>query len=118
MSLRSTAIPAGYRGPSQRVLDVHPGRPDTDASHSRLMGVTMNKVLAAAGACAVALGVGLLGGVPASAAPHGIAATIPVHFSFEAGETPENAVPEPDGGFDVSFSVAREIARVGLDGRR
>jgi sugar lactone lactonase YvrE len=78
----------------------------------------MNKPLITAGALALALGVGLLGGLPASAVPHGVEATIPVHFSFAAGETPENAVPEPNGAVDVSFSVAREIAQVSLDGRR
>ena len=78
----------------------------------------MNKLLTGASALAVALGVGAPSGLLASDAPHGVAVTIPVHFSFQAGETPENAVLEPSGDFDVSFSVAREIARVGLDGRQ
>jgi hypothetical protein len=78
----------------------------------------MNKLLTSASALALALGVGLPGGVPASGAPHAVAITIRVHFSFQAGETPENAALEPNGDFDVSFSVAREIARVSLDGRQ
>jgi sugar lactone lactonase YvrE len=80
------------------------------------MGVTMNKLLPVAGALAVALGIGLPSHGPASGAPDGV--SIPVHFSFQTGETPENAALEPTGAFDVSFSVAREIARVTLDGRR
>jgi len=78
----------------------------------------MNKFLTGASALAMALGVGLPGVVPASGAPHPGAVAVPVHFSFRAGETPENAALEPDGDFDVSFSVAREIARVSLDGRQ
>jgi sugar lactone lactonase YvrE len=78
----------------------------------------MTKLLPVAGALAMALGIGLPGHGPTSGAPDGGAITIPVHFSFQAGETPENAALEPNGDFDVSFSVAREIARVTLDGRR
>jgi sugar lactone lactonase YvrE len=78
----------------------------------------MNMLLTSASAVVLAFGSALPGGGPASAAAHGAAAAVVVHFSFQAGETPENAAPEPDGDFDVSFSVAREIARVGLDGRR
>ena len=78
----------------------------------------MKKLLNTASALAAALGIGLPGGMPAPGVPHGAAPTIAVHFSFQAGETPENAVLEPNGEFDVSFSVAREIARVSLDGRR
>lgn len=80
----------------------------------------MNKLLTSASALAVTLALTPpCGAASAPATPHDkAAATILVHFSFQAGETPENAAPEPNGDFDVSFSVAREIARVGPDGRR
>jgi sugar lactone lactonase YvrE len=78
----------------------------------------MNMLLPVAGALAMALGVGLPGLASASGGPRGVAVTIAAHFSYQTGETPENAALEPNGDFDVSFSVAREIARVTLDGRR
>jgi sugar lactone lactonase YvrE len=78
----------------------------------------MNKLMTAASVLAATLGVGVPGGAPVPGTPHSVATTIPVHFSFQAGETPENAALEPNGDFDVSFSVAREIARVSLDGRQ
>jgi len=45
-------------------------------------------------------------------APH-----IAAHFDLASGQTPENGVLEPDGSLDVTFSVARQVVRVGVDGR-
>ncbi|MEV7045552.1 hypothetical protein [Amycolatopsis sp. NPDC051061] len=53
--------------------------------------------------------------VPAEAAPHS-PARIEAHFDFASGQTPENAALEPDGGLDVTFSLSRQIARIGTDG--
>ncbi|MFI6464038.1 hypothetical protein [Streptomyces sp. NPDC050538] len=57
----------------------------------------------------------------AAATPSGGAAAqvahVAAHFDLAKGQTPENGALEPDGSLDVTFSVARQVARVGIDGR-
>jgi hypothetical protein len=43
-------------------------------------------------------------------------ARVAVHFDLAGGQQPENIALEPDGGVDLSFAAARQIARVGSDG--
>ncbi len=43
-------------------------------------------------------------------------ARIVAHFDLTEGQTPENAATAPDGSLDVTFSVARQVARVDADG--
>lgn len=74
------------------------------------------------GAATVVAAACMIGGMtsPASAAgdvltlsgPHIVA-----HFDLSAGQTPENIAVEPTGAADISFSVADEVARVGLGGQ-
>jgi sugar lactone lactonase YvrE len=47
----------------------------------------------------------------ALADPHIVA-----HFDVAAGRTPENIALEPDGSADLTFAVARQVARVDPDG--
>ncbi|MEU1628498.1 hypothetical protein ABZ746_24905 [Streptomyces sp. NPDC020096] len=77
----------------------------------------MKKLLAAVSVLALAAGIGTLGSVPmAAAAAPGAAVRFAAHFDFSQGQTPENVTQEPDGGLDVTFSVARQVARVGTNG--
>jgi hypothetical protein len=39
------------------------------------------------------------------------------HFDLAAGQMPENIALEPDGSTDLSFSAARQIARISRDGQ-
>jgi sugar lactone lactonase YvrE len=84
---------------------------------------SMKKSLAAAGVLALAVGV-LAGPAAVSAAARtrasggGACVRIAAHFDFRKGRTPENLALEPDGAVDVTFSVARQVARVDLDGAR
>ncbi|MFE2288598.1 hypothetical protein ACFXDJ_31085 [Streptomyces sp. NPDC059443] len=41
---------------------------------------------------------------------------IVAHFDFAAGQTPENIVLEPDGSADLTFAIARQVARVSRHG--
>jgi len=42
---------------------------------------------------------------------------IVAHFDYADGQAPENITLLPDGSADISLSLAREIAHVGLDGK-
>jgi hypothetical protein len=78
--------------------------------------VTLKRLLTAA--FALALGAaGILGSGSASAADPGCGPGFVACFDRAGGQTPENIVGEPDGAFDVTFSLAGQVARVGLDGR-
>jgi hypothetical protein len=46
-----------------------------------------------------------------------ISPRIVAHFDLAAGQTPENAVVEPDGSTDVTFAMANQVAHVGRDGK-
>ncbi|WP_156178533.1 hypothetical protein [Saccharothrix sp. ST-888] len=52
----------------------------------------------------------------AAAAVPGAAVRFAAHFDLSRGQTPENVTQEPDGDLDVTFSVSRQVARVGADG--
>lgn len=41
---------------------------------------------------------------------------IAAHFDLASGQTPENAVVEPDGAADVTLAEANQVARVGRNG--
>jgi hypothetical protein len=74
----------------------------------------MNSKLFGAAALAVAAALAFTS-VPAEAAQHSCI-RIEAHFDFAKGQTPENAALEPDGGLDVTFSLSRQVARIGTDG--
>ncbi|MEV6012752.1 hypothetical protein AB0M29_38990 [Streptomyces sp. NPDC051976] len=80
----------------------------------------MNKKLSPAALTIATVVIGTLGlaSVPAAATRPGRAAAVHVaaHFDLASGQTPENGVLEPDGSLDVTFSVARQVARVDPDG--
>jgi sugar lactone lactonase YvrE len=80
-------------------------------SHHTFPGATLKKLAARATALALTLGVAAaFGSASASAAARPVDAT---HFAdFSSGETPENIAAEPDGSVDVTFSLARQVARV------
>ncbi|WP_203823706.1 hypothetical protein [Actinoplanes palleronii] len=40
-----------------------------------------------------------------------------VHFDLAAGQMPENIVPDRDGGVDVTFAGARQVARIDNQGK-
>ena len=61
------------------------------------------------------LAVGWPGSATAATAPLSHA-RIAQHFDLADGRMPENIAVEPDGSVDLSFSAARQIARVGRDG--
>jgi hypothetical protein len=42
---------------------------------------------------------------------------IVAHLDLAAGQQPENITLQPDGRADVTFATARQVARIGLDGR-
>jgi hypothetical protein len=50
--------------------------------------------------------------VPAASASVRASPRIVAHFDFAAGQTPENAVVEPDGSADVTFAMANQVAHV------
>ncbi|WP_441248586.1 hypothetical protein [Kitasatospora sp. McL0602] len=59
----------------------------------------------------------LLAASPAVAvAPPLSAPRIAAHFDLAQGQQPENIAVEPDGSADLTFSFARQIARVSTDG--
>lgn len=90
--------------------------------------------LASAGAGAAALVLVALtctapaSAAPASAAPAPVRAVDPpsafslsdprviAHFDFAAGQTPENIALEPDGSANLTFALARQVARVDTHG--
>lgn len=78
----------------------------------------MSKRMSRIGVAAVVAAMTAVGfaSLPATAAP-ATNARIGAHFDLVAGQTPENATTEPDSSLDVTFSVARQVARVGRDGR-
>jgi sugar lactone lactonase YvrE len=71
----------------------------------------------------------LLTAAPASASPALVASAaaadadgvFPVgftaHFDLSAGQTPENVAAEPDGSLNITFALARQVARVDPAGR-
>jgi hypothetical protein len=72
-----------------------------------------------AAAAAAAAAVALIAGSGAA-----VAATAPVsqpriiaHFSWSAGQTPEDIALEPDGAVDVSFAKANQVAQVTRSGQ-
>jgi hypothetical protein len=64
--------------------------------------------------CGVAVAAVVLGlsAPSAAAAPPILDAHVLVHFDLASGQQPENIAVEPDGSVDLTFSVAREVARV------
>ncbi len=54
---------------------------------------------------------------PAAAAQAAGRAHVVVHFDLAAGQMPENVVPDRDGGVDVTFAGARQVARIDASGR-
>lgn len=79
----------------------------------------MNKKLSGVALAVASVVIGTFGfaSVPAAAAQPGKAAVhVAAHFDLASGQTPENAATEPDGSLDVTFSVARQVARVDADG--
>ena len=56
-------------------------------------------------------------GVPAAMASGPTPARVVAHFDLAAGQTPENAVIEPDGSTDVTFAEANQVAHVTRDGK-
>ncbi|MEV0411330.1 hypothetical protein AB0I68_11135 [Streptomyces sp. NPDC050448] len=71
-------------------------------------------ILRTAVAVAAAVVVGFVSS-PAGATPNATA-SIRAHFDWAKGQTPENAATEPDGSLDVTFSLARQVAKVEADG--
>ncbi|MFB7516352.1 hypothetical protein [Streptomyces sp. NPDC056144] len=63
-------------------------------------------------ASATALAVLSAGPASATADPKIVNPKIVAHFAFAAGQTPENIVLEPDGSADITFALARQVARV------
>lgn len=75
-------------------------------------------------ACVAAAVAGLLAGAAVLTPQAASAASPPLsdvrivaHFDFADGQTPENITLLPNGSADVSLSLAREIAHVGLHGK-
>jgi sugar lactone lactonase YvrE len=76
----------------------------------------LHRLAGALGAAAAALVLPAI--APAAAAAPPLADPhVAVHFDLAAGRTPENIALEPDGAADVTFVGARQVARVGTDGR-
>ncbi|MFJ9846897.1 hypothetical protein ACIRYZ_41990 [Kitasatospora sp. NPDC101155] len=75
----------------------------------------MRKRILRAAVAVAAAGVFGLVSSPAGATPNTRAAIV-AHFDLAKGQTPENAATEPDGSLDVTFSIARQVARVDADG--
>ncbi|WP_033339607.1 hypothetical protein [Catenuloplanes japonicus] len=69
------------------------------------------KILAAA---VLSIAAAATPGVATAAVP---TASVLVHFDLAAGQMPENVVPDRDGSVDVTFAGARQVARIGADGR-
>ncbi|MGW1492257.1 SMP-30/gluconolactonase/LRE family protein [Streptomyces sp. NPDC002402] len=70
--------------------------------------------IAGTGALAVALAV-LASAAPTAATETSLTLSNPrivAHFDFAAGQTPESIALEPDGSADLSFALARQVARV------
>ncbi|MFE4874998.1 hypothetical protein [Streptomyces sp. NPDC056682] len=77
----------------------------------------MKRLLATVSVLALAAGIATFGSASmAGAAVPGCAVHFAAHFDLSKGQTPENVAQEPDGDLDVTFSVARQVARVGTDG--
>lgn len=85
--------------------------------------------LAGPGAAALALALALLASAAtasATTAPHAAVEPPPsltltdpriiAHFDFAAGQTPENIALEPDGSANLTFALARQVARVDKHG--
>jgi hypothetical protein len=69
-------------------------------------------------AAVAATAVSVIGSGSATASsPAASAARIADHFDLAAGQMPENIVLERGGAVDLSFSAARQIARIGKDGK-
>ncbi|GAA0681308.1 hypothetical protein GCM10010193_38840 [Kitasatospora atroaurantiaca] len=77
----------------------------------------LTRLTRVAGIGAASAALTLLASAPAvSVAPPLSDPHVVKHFDFNAGQTAENLVLEPDGSADVTFAVSRQVARVGLDG--
>ncbi|SEM03336.1 hypothetical protein [Streptacidiphilus jiangxiensis] len=77
----------------------------------------MKKLLPVTGALvALTLSLGALAG-PAAASATATPAHVLAHFDFTEHQTPENLAVEPGGAVDLTFSVARQVARVQPDGK-
>ncbi|MER5641629.1 hypothetical protein ABT095_32395 [Kitasatospora sp. NPDC002227] len=69
-------------------------------------------------ATVLALAVGVTGlGLASAATPQCTSPEVVVCLDFAGHQTPENIVQEPDGSFDVTFSLAQQVARIGSDGQ-
>ncbi|MEV5880900.1 hypothetical protein AB0L75_43370 [Streptomyces sp. NPDC052101] len=70
-----------------------------------------------AGAATAVLTLGLIAAAPAvGQEPPVTDAHIAAHFALATGQTPENIALDSDGSADLTFSFARQIARVDPDG--